>query len=318
MNGKKGTGVSPPPDHGFIYLDKRDEWRKRAVRSKRVLKEGLEEAGANDATINDILAEYRRRAYNGYIPSGIRKMDILKAVIDEKIYTSTAAKSEISWVKVRLFFIHLPKSRGAKVIPGSKIIFKEKPHTRGYGNWSVKVHGLGMGDSQMVRLVCNFNVEVKGDDCLCIYAMVPFKVSQTFITNKKTGKISSGIRLEVPRNYDGYIFKNEPIPCAEDCPRRNLWYPLKDFSLSKLSKTSRQSLNVVWPHKNPLKIEMDIMNKQYQMEIQLFRKLSLKLEFVLQGGYDYKVYALKKRDGIKWKTFEAARSSVPGGAPAHP
>ena len=292
------------PNHGIMYLENREDWYHRAVRSERIFRKGMKEIGADKPTIDEIWDEYEKRAK---ADKKKLKRHLLETVVNDTI-DIVKDSSYITWRRIKLFALHLPTLDSGKKIKNSKIKLKEGPHEEGYGNWTIQFHGIGMGSSQTAKYVCNFEVEASNGQCICVYVKAPFRVSDTLVKKKADGKIlGEGVTVEIAErsngiNYNGREFKNPPFCLKRDCRNVKNGPSLLKLLIEAFQGKLNATLYNLWQFRNPRIFILEILFSDFtcNLELYIFRRLRLTIELELPPGHDYLMHRIRGRNGIRW------------------
>jgi hypothetical protein len=296
-------GFGPPyAVSGKIILAGKKEWIDIVRSSKIAFQRSLEATGFDSETISENLALYGET---------IRKGEDLKDWLMRFIgrYYVTLG-TEIRFIKIPLFKLHLPEKVNGVKVKGSKVTFKEETFTERNSNWSLRVFGTGMGATQNVKIVCSSEITAEKGKCKIVFVTIPIRVSKIALI-KNNQPINYFIKAEVARSA---TFHNGAKSCnKKDCEKdtKLIGPPSDVYQLSEDTKGSISTYEKKWTYGTGRKVNIGIIafKMKASMEIQINRKHELTLTFDLPDGHDYILLPLKNKGGIKWKTFDTHREA---------
>jgi hypothetical protein len=291
-------GFGPPyAVSGKIILGKRDEWVRYAASSRIALKKGLEEGGFDSADIVKALYYYQDAIEN--------KKDV-KSRIMEFIgyYKYVEIGSEQRDIKIPLFKLHLPQKDDENKVDRSRVIFKESTLTGNRNNWEIEVFGSGMGATQKVKIECSTEITAEKGYCKIFYVKIPIRVKKMARCEGQR-RINYFPQVEIDEEKSG-IFRNGAKSCSKkDCKEdiKLIGPPSEVYELSEDHSGSITTIRKTWTYDSGYKVKIGVSAFKMKafIEARIFRQRQLNLTFELPSGYDYTLFPLKNKSGIKWK-----------------
>ncbi len=298
-------GFGPPyAVSGKIILGKRDEWINYAVSSGTAFQKGLKEAGFDSSDIEKGLELYqdakkKRRDGQSWIMEFIGYYKYVEI-------GSNGPKPPL-YINIPLFKLHLPQKADESKVDRSKVIFKESTLTGYSNNLEIEFFGAGMGTTQKVKIECSIEITAEKGYCKIIYVKIPIRVKRMARCEGQR-EINYFLKVEIDKERSR-IFRNGAKSCSkEDCKEdmKLIGPPSEVYELTENDRDSIAIIKKTWTYDSGHKVKIGVsaFNMEASIEARIFRQRQLNLTFELPGGYDYILFPLKNKNGIKWMSFD--------------
>lgn len=186
----------------------------------------------------------------------------------------------------------------------SKVMFEIEKKTTKKVTWSVKIMGFGTGRNQVFNLISKGKFSSENGRGKLVHLPVTFRLTKLklYQKNKKPRSILKG---EPSPKYENVTINEGVKPLNKyfspdsykkiNCPQE---YPLEKVNSSNISEYSIQ-----WDSETEKEFSSGV--KAFNLEgicnAKIRRKTTMILTFYLPGGHRYRMFPIKKPDGLVWE-----------------
>lgn len=270
-----------PPYPGLIERIESIEWVDEAANSREAFNRALNELNLDSDTIRKFNREYRS-IETGSQPSRIERLKRLKDRLEYRVEGTQSVS-----VKVPLFKLHSPRVRGASVT------YRESEIVKRSRGWILTVFGIGMGATNIYRVVYDPPFVSNNGECLQVY--VPLVLELKSIAVYESGVLKSrGIRAEIEGIEDHTVLRKrgcDSLP-NEQCANKGLLgkFEIVNYTLLKRRQPHKENFTRLWGNNVRKSIELHMI-KAFGLTIHPLAELEhhqkLELEFSLPGKRNY-------------------------------
>lgn len=298
-------GFGPPyASEGNISLKESETWHEVTTSNVNSLKNGLREVGFTSHEISKTLKKYKTAK------KGKRNLiSWLNRILGR--YTYIEEKGTILFIKIPIYKLHLPeKEIDDKVIKvnGNKINYKETITIKKQTELSLKIFGVGFGDTRTVKIECSAQAVAEKCKCQTIYAKIPIRATKVIVI-EGNNPIREILKAEVDETASYITYRSGSQICKEEECKDDLnaiGYPVDYFPLAGANLKSIHPFETknIFSKESETRIGVEAFGLNTSMKVLIERDRQQVLEYFLSGGYNYLSFSLKEVDGITWKLFD--------------